>query len=123
MLKRLFLFGIFTALTLAANAADWPQFRGPDASGVDASKPLPVEWNVVTGKNIRWQTPLPGLAHAAPIVSGDRIYVATAVGPGDTKLKVGLYGDIGAAEETGAQHWRLIALERSSGKVVECARP
>lgn len=118
MPKRFFHFALLAVLTLTTTAADWPQFRGPGASGVDTSKPLPVEWNVATGKNIRWQTPLPGLAHAAPIVSGNRIYVATAVGPGDTKLKVGLYGDIGAVEETGTQQWRLIALERSSGKVL-----
>ena len=99
-------------------AADWPQFRGPQASGVDASVPLPIEWNVATGQNILWQTTLPGLAHASPIVSGDRIYVATAVGPGDAQLKVGLYGDIEPVQESGAYQWRLLALARSSGKVL-----
>jgi outer membrane protein assembly factor BamB len=99
-------------------AADWPQFRGPQASGVDASAPLPIEWNVATGQNILWQTTLPGLAHASPIVSGDRIYVATAVGPGDAQLKVGLYGDIEPVQESGAYQWRLLALARSSGQVL-----
>src|SRR6266581_2704504 len=94
MLKHLFVAAVFAALALPSRAADWPQFRGPDASGVEATKPLPVEWNVETGQNVRWQIPLPGLGHASPIISGDRIYVATAVGPGDDKLKVGLYGDI-----------------------------
>ena len=99
-------------------AADWPQFRGPQASGVDTSKPLPTEWNVESGNNSRWQTPLPGLAHASPIISGGRIYVATAVGPGDAELKVGLYGDITPVTEDGLHQWRLLALDRSSGKVL-----
>ncbi len=109
---------LLVALTLVSHAAEWPQFRGPDASGLDAAKPLPVEWNVETGLNVRWQTPLPGLGHAAPIISGDRIYVATAVGPGDSELKVGLYGDIEPVEEGGTHQWRLLAVARKSGEVL-----
>jgi outer membrane protein assembly factor BamB len=117
--NRFLVISILVALTNAcAVAADWPQFRGPQASGVDASKSLPTEWNVETGKNIRWQTPLPGLAHASPIVSGERIYVATAVGPRDAELKVGLYGDIEPVTEDSVHQWRLLALDRASGKVL-----
>jgi outer membrane protein assembly factor BamB len=79
---------------------------------------LPVEWNVETGSNVRWQTPLPGLGHASPVVSADRLYVATAVGPGDAELKVGLYGDISPVEESGSHQWRLLAVERASGKIL-----
>ena len=107
-----------SALSQLPLHADWPQFRGPNASGVDTTKALPVEWDAESGKNIRWQTPIPGLAHASPIVAGDRIYVATVVGPGEPTLKVGLYGEIDPVEETGAQTWRLLALDRVTGKVV-----
>jgi outer membrane protein assembly factor BamB len=61
---------------------------------------------------------LPGLAHASPIISGDRIYIATAVGPSDKELKVGLYGDIEPVEESGKYQWRLLALDRSSGETL-----
>jgi outer membrane protein assembly factor BamB len=77
-----------------------------------------VEWNIETGQNILWQTPLPGLAHASPIVAGGRIYVATAVGAGDAQLKVGLYGDIQPVSESGAYQWRLLAIERASGRLL-----
>jgi len=100
------------------NAANWPQYRGPQASGVDSSRPAPISWNVTTGENVRWQTTIPGLAHAAPIVWGDRVYVATAVKPGESSLKIGLYGDIGSVNEFEPQEWRLLALDRASGKVV-----
>ena len=66
----------------SADASQWPQYRGPGGRGVDESQALPTNWNVETGANIRWQTPLPGLAHASPIVWGDRVYVATAVKAG-----------------------------------------
>jgi outer membrane protein assembly factor BamB len=105
-------------LALSCGAADWPQFRGPQACGVDASKPLPVEWNVEAGKNVRWQTPIPGLGHASPIVFGNRIYVATASGASDKELKVGLYGDIVPIDEKGAYQWRLLAIDRTSGKII-----
>lgn len=112
------LLAALSLLTLAGGAADWPQFRGPQACGLDVTQPLPRDWNVPSGQNVRWQTPLPGLAHASPIISGERIYIATAVGPGDTNLKVGLYGDIEPVAENGVHQWRLLALERTSGKVI-----
>lgn len=118
MLKRAFIFGIPLALTLASNAADWPQFRGLQASGVDTGKALPTAWNVETGQNVRWQTPVPGLGHASPIIAGDRIYVATAVGPGDAELRVGLYGDIQPLTEDSPHQWRLLAIERATGKLL-----
>lgn len=116
--RTVILVSIFALGLLNCPAADWPQFRGPQASGVDERHPLPVEWNVATGQNIRWQTPIPGLGHASPIVSGDRIYVATAVGPGDAELKVGLYGDIAPVDESGVHQWRVLALDRVSGSII-----
>jgi outer membrane protein assembly factor BamB len=101
-----------------ARAANWPQFRGPGARGVDESQATPTNWNVETGANIRWQTPLPGLSHASPIVWGDRVYVATAVRPGKTDLKVGLYGDITSLEEKQAHQWRLLALDKATGRIL-----
>jgi outer membrane protein assembly factor BamB len=98
--------------------ANWPQYRGPHALGVDDSVPLPTSWNVETGANIRWQTPIPGLAHSSPIIWGDRVYVATAVTPGKAELKVGLYGDIESVDETEPQQWRLLALDKASGKIL-----
>lgn len=111
-------FGLCLIVITNAIAADWPQFRGAQASGIETTKPVVTQWNVATGQNIRWQTPIPGLAHASPIIFGDRIFVATAVAPGQSELKVGLYGDIEPVDEGGVFQWRLLALEKSSGKVV-----
>jgi outer membrane protein assembly factor BamB len=97
---------------------DWPQFRGPQASGVEISRAVPTEWNLESGRNVRWKMPIPGLAHASPIVWGDRVYVATAVSPGQAELKVGLYGDIRSANDQERHQWRLLSLELSDGRVV-----
>lgn len=108
------------AVSLGAEPSShqWSQFRGYQANGLDMSKPTVTEWNVETGKHVLWQTPIPGLAHSAPIIWGDRIYVTTAVGPGEAELKIGLYGDIGAAEDQGPHQWRLLAINRKTGKVI-----
>ena len=97
---------------------NWPQYRGPKASGLASSRAAPTNWNVETGENVRWQTPIAGLAHSSPIVWGDRVYVATAVKPGHADLKVGLYGDIASVSEKEPHQWRLLALDRVNGKVL-----
>ena len=106
------------ASTCVSTAADWPQFRGPQASGVDDSVAVPTTWNIESGSNVLWKTAIPGLAHSSPIVWSNRVYVATAVGPGDAALKVGLYGDIEPADDQGVHQWRLLSLEAGSGKIV-----
>ena len=57
---------------------DWPQFRGLQNSGVGQGNP-PVRWDVSNSQNILWKIDLAGLAHSCPIVSGDRVFVTTAV--------------------------------------------
>jgi outer membrane protein assembly factor BamB len=107
-----------TASLLRAPAENWPQFRGPRASGL-AEEPAPATWNVARGENIRWQTPIPGLGHASPIVWQDRLYVATAARPGaKPQLKVGIYGDGDSYTEKEPHQWRLLCVDRTSGQVL-----
>lgn len=103
-------------LSTCGLSADWPQFRGPGASGVDASRPAPVSWNVEAKQNVAWKTPVAGLSHASPILYGDRLYVITATGAGDAELKVGLYGDIKPVADNSEHEWRLLALDSASGR-------
>src|SRR3954453_3246689 len=67
--------GIVLAIGSVALAADWPMFRGPNASGVSEAKNLPIEFG--PKKNVIWKTALPP-GHSSPVVSGNRIYL-TAV--------------------------------------------
>jgi outer membrane protein assembly factor BamB len=109
--------GLF-AVGLELSAGNWPQFRGLEASGVDTNAAAPTHWNLETGGGVLWKTPIPGLAHASPILWGDRLYIATSVGPGKADLKVGLYGDIDSAKDQESHQWRLVAIDKGSGKVV-----
>ena len=114
--------GIGLALAAQAPApatSNWPGFRGPGARGVAEGAPTPSKWDVGKGQNVVWTTPIPGLAHSSPVVWGDSVFVTTAIrAAGDASLKVGLYGDIGAADDDGTQRWVVYRLDRKTGKVV-----
>jgi len=99
-------------------AADWPQFRGPDASGLGAGAP-PIEWSGESGKNILWSTEIPGLAHSSPVIWGDKIFVTSAVpAEGEASLKVGLYGNIVSVENEPPQSFNVYCIDRKSGKIL-----
>lgn len=61
-------------------ADDWPQWRGPSASGVSNERQLPVRWSDT--ENIVWKAPLRGLGISSPIVWGDQVYVTSQAGSG-----------------------------------------
>ena len=72
----------FPVLVLAdASSTDyeknWPQWRGPLASGVSPYGKAPVKWN--ENKNIKWKIEIPGKGHATPIIWGNKIFVLTAI--------------------------------------------
>jgi len=95
---------------------DWPQFRGPAASGVADGYPLPTRWNVETGENVRWKVDVAGLAHSSPIVWRDHVCVTTAVAVGRQEaLKVGLYGDIAPVDDVMPMTWEVHCFDKKSG--------
>ena len=62
-----------SALITTARAEDWPQFRGPNGSGVSAATiAIPEEFG--PAKNVIWKTPLP-FGHSSPVLTKDRIFV------------------------------------------------
>ncbi|HKV36339.1 MAG TPA: PQQ-binding-like beta-propeller repeat protein [Pyrinomonadaceae bacterium] len=113
-----------SSLTTAGSAANWPQWRGPDGSGISTEKNLPATWTPTT--NIKWKAAIPGRGHSSPIVWGNRIFVTTAVEgdvvPGAKAVKH-MAGDkeflhpdsVGADKK---HQFKVIALNRESGKIV-----
>jgi len=59
------------ALTRAF-AEDWPQFRGPNGTGVSASTGLPEKFG--PDKNVIWKAALPP-GHSSPVLTRNRIFV------------------------------------------------
>lgn len=68
------------AAAVAAAGETWPQFRGPQGTGISDAKGLPVEWSET--KNVRWKTPIQGRAWSSPVVWHDRIWLTNATPDG-----------------------------------------
>jgi outer membrane protein assembly factor BamB len=97
----------------------WPQFRGPFATGIMDGADLPEKWDIQTGENIRWKIGIPGLGHSCPVVWGDRLFVTTAIsGSGKDSLKVGLYGDIDEVKDRSVHEFRVYCIDKLTGRII-----
>jgi len=113
--------GALVALALPCLAdGEWPQFRGPSASGVAPGKAPPSTWDATSGDNIRWKTKTPGLGYSCPVIWGDRIYLTSAVDSreADPTVRVGLYGDIQPVNEDWPHRFVVLCLDRKDGKIL-----
>lgn len=102
-------------VALDANTSQyWPQWRGPQATGVSSTANPPLEWSET--RNIRWKVEIPGRGSSSPVVWGDRVFVTTAVPSGVT-------GDAqhaarGAMGSRGVHRFVVMALDRKTGRVL-----
>lgn len=95
---------------------DWPQWRGPLGSGVAPEGSPPAEWS--EQKNIRWKIAIPGRAHAAPIVLGDRVYAQTAVAQGKPPAPEQGEGRRRPVKPTDPVKFSVLALDRKTGSTI-----
>jgi outer membrane protein assembly factor BamB len=103
---------IFIALVVAsftssvplttASAEDWPQFRGPNGSGVSVTTGLPKEFG--PKKNVVWKTELPP-GHSSPVLTRDRIFITAHTGK---------------SMQAGKETYKLlvICLDRATGRLL-----
>lgn len=105
----------FAALPVAAQN-DWPQFRGADSRGIGSSDQLPIVWG--QGTNIAWKTPIPGRGWSSPIVSGNHVFVTSAVSDGEEEApKKGLYFGGERPASRNRHRWIATSLDRRTGLV------
>jgi outer membrane protein assembly factor BamB len=97
----------------------WPSFRGLGAAGNGDGQGAVAEWDVATGRNVKWKTPIPGIANSSPIVWGEKVFVTTAVSrAGDKTFRTGLYGDVKPVEDLSEHDWKLFCLDKDTGRVL-----
>ncbi len=115
---------VTTSLGQSAFAQGWPQWRGPNASGVSNEKNLPSEWSA--DKNILWKMPIPGRGHSSPVVWGNRIFLTTdiegEVVPGAKAVQHVRKGEVWVHPDSvsgNRKHTlKVLCLNRDTGKVV-----
>jgi outer membrane protein assembly factor BamB len=101
--------------------AEWRQWRGPFFTGMAAGD-APLMWNDAT--NVRWKVEIPGRGHSSPIVSGNRIFLTTAIPTGNktetpAPAEGGGRGGPGGGAGVGVEHrFEVLALDRTTGKIL-----
>jgi len=69
---------LYPLLALSLFATDWPQFRGPDGSGLcPTCGPIPTEFG--PQNNVLWKADLP-IGKSSPVLVGDRIFLTASEG-------------------------------------------
>ncbi len=92
-----FFIGVMALQVFAFAAfADWPQFRGPNGSGISDAKGLPISWSETN--HVKWKTAIPGRGWSSPVIFGNKIWM-TSANPKGTELSV-------------------VCVERDSGKII-----
>jgi outer membrane protein assembly factor BamB len=110
---------------------DWPQWRGPLASGLAPDADPPTTW--AEGKNVRWKIKLPGRGTSTPIVLGDSIFIQTAIPAGQKPEGASAAtspeaprgggrggrggGGMGTVAPTEPYRFVLLCIDRKTGKV------
>jgi outer membrane protein assembly factor BamB len=115
------LFGLLLASVLAmdASADSWPAWRGPNANGIAPNGDPPISWSET--KNVKWKVELPKSGSSTPIVWGDKIFLTTAVPVGkhrEAAPSSGRRRGPNASSVSGAYAFKLICLDRLTGKVL-----
>jgi outer membrane protein assembly factor BamB len=67
-------------IIFAANvsAEDWPMFgRDKTRNSVSPEKNPPIEWDVKTGKNIKWKAKIGSYTFATPVVANGLVWIGT----------------------------------------------
>jgi outer membrane protein assembly factor BamB len=67
---------VFTFVSIASMAENWPQWRGPRMDGTSTEKNLPSKWS--TTENIAWKLALPNRSGSTPIIWGNSIFLNVA---------------------------------------------
>lgn len=75
---------------------DWPCWRGSNGDNhapIETSAPL--RWNLKTGENVVWKTPIPGRGHSTPVMVGDAIFLTTSEAKDQSQSVIKLNRDTG----------------------------
>ena len=111
------LVALFFAPAAAVGEDHWPQWRGPDGTGV-ARGGAPCVWSDDT--NVKWIATIPGRGHSTPVIWRERIFLTTAVPFGEAS-EPKYSGASGAHDNLPVtRRFKFIALavDRRDGRIV-----
>src|SRR5262245_9788625 len=124
LISRLFLIASLPSFALVDDDVNWPQWRGPGASGVSNEKNLPIEWS--ESQNVQWKTEIPGRGHSSPIIWGKKVFLTTSIeGPVMPGAKAVTHTRRGQVyvhpDSVGGDHSytiKILCLDRDTGRIL-----
>ena len=106
--------------SLSAQAAEWPQWRGPDGQGHSPATGLPLHWS--DSENVAWKADIPGKGHSSPVIDGNQIWLTTAIATlaSEEDKKRRLANNTGSQPLTVVDQlsMRAVCVDRATGKVL-----
>jgi outer membrane protein assembly factor BamB len=114
--------------TLAASEENyWPNWRGPDYTGVAKNANPPATWSET--ENIKWKKELPGEGLSSPIVWDNKIIFLAAVETGKSSAAPALATNIGGSNRRGGRGGRrpsptseykfdIVCIDREAGNTI-----
>lgn len=106
------------AVTLLDPAPDWPTWRGADGTGM-AEGSAPVDW--AADKNIKWKLAIEGRGVSTPVVSGNKMFLTTAVPQEEVPVEPEPEGRRGRGRPGGAlvdHNFDVLCIDKESGEVL-----
>lgn len=90
-------------------ADEWPQFRGPNGNNIVTTAAFPESWSAE--KNLAWKVQVPGDGRSSPIVSGEKIFLTTAIEEQAPVIK-------GNRFQGGRYRWEVHCLDLQTGSTL-----
>src|SRR5688500_5919176 len=118
-MNRVFIF--ITGLVITASvalSADWPMWGGtPSRNMVSPMKGLPMQWDVKSGKNVKWVAELGSQSYGNPVVASGVVLVGTNNEAIRDPKQAGDRGVIMAFRETTGEFlWQATFEKMASGR-------
>jgi len=111
--------GALSAVPLIAQDSEasrnWPQWRGPDATGTARNATPPLTWSETS--NIKWKVEIPGRGSSSPVVWGNRVFIQTAI-PANASTGDQSHRPLGGVNPRQNHRFVLYALDRETGRIV-----
>jgi outer membrane protein assembly factor BamB len=105
---------VSTLAVLSAADGDqyWPQWRGPEGTGVSRLAKPPLEWSETS--NVRWKKEIPGRGAGTPVIWGNLVFLSTAVPIGVSEGEA----HRSRGSSPGPHKYMVMALDRKDGRSV-----
>lgn len=120
MHRQLFVLTFAAIFAVTSHAADVLQWGGgPDRNMVNTvEKGLPTEWDIESGKNIKWKVKLGSQSYGNPVIADGRVFVGTNNEGGyDPEIKGDKGNILCFSEKDGSFLWQAVHDKLSAGRV------